>query len=417
MKILVTSIGTRGDIEPFLAIADIFRKRNHQVTCLFPEQFRALTESAGFEFVSLGSKFLELMNSNAGKIAMGGGKFGFKKIKAYYQLIQKQPEANKEMMLQQEACIQTLNPDKIIHHSKTIYPLLWSLKNKHKTSLICLVPHLHYVKGYSHVVFHSNFGDLLNKLTYKLVTIGFVKNVLYAQKFLNDNNIKTNATEIKRALQNYHTIYTLSPTLFSKPSYWSNNLNVLGFHERDKTVQWTPTSSLVDFIKQHPKIIFISFGSMVHPNPEKTTRTLLHILEKHNIPAIINTSGGGLVKPISYNNKLFYVTNTIPYDWIFTKVYGVIHHGGAGTTHMALKNKCVNLIIPHIVDQYIWNTINYNQKTGPLGNDIGSITSSNLEPKILDLYNNRVYKENAIEIGTKMSKENYTEAFYQSIIR
>ncbi|MEL7223125.1 MAG: glycosyltransferase, partial [Bacteroidota bacterium] len=70
MKIILTSIGTRGDMEPFLAIGEILKEKGHDVTCLFPEQFRSLAIDSGFEFESLGSKFIEMLDSPAGRIAM-----------------------------------------------------------------------------------------------------------------------------------------------------------------------------------------------------------------------------------------------------------------------------------------------------------------------------------------------------------
>ncbi|UZO79664.1 glycosyltransferase [Aquimarina sp. ERC-38] len=123
MKIILTSIGTRGDMEPFLAIGEILKAHGHQVICLFPEQFRHLAIDSGFEFASLGSKFIELLDSSAGRIAMSGGKFGIKKLKAYRKLISMQPKANEEIIKKHESFIEAQKPDRIIHHSKAIYPL------------------------------------------------------------------------------------------------------------------------------------------------------------------------------------------------------------------------------------------------------------------------------------------------------
>lgn len=47
MKIILISIGTRGDVEPFLAIAEILKEKGHRVIGAFPEQFRALTNRTG----------------------------------------------------------------------------------------------------------------------------------------------------------------------------------------------------------------------------------------------------------------------------------------------------------------------------------------------------------------------------------
>jgi UDP:flavonoid glycosyltransferase YjiC (YdhE family) len=70
MKIILTSIGTRGDVEPFLAIGEMLQKRGHSVLCLFPEQFRDLADDANLAFASLGSRFIEMLESTEGKAAL-----------------------------------------------------------------------------------------------------------------------------------------------------------------------------------------------------------------------------------------------------------------------------------------------------------------------------------------------------------
>ncbi len=416
MKIILTSIGTRGDMEPFLAIGEILKKKGHRIICLFPEQFRSLAEDSGFEFVSLGSKFIELLDSPQGRVAMGGGKFGLKKLKAYIKLIVMQPAANEEMIKKQEECIQACKPDRIIHHPKAIYPILWSMQNKGKTVLISPVPYMHYVEGHPHIIFNKNYGKFINKLTYKIVTYGLVKSITYSQKWIKNKKLKLTSKKIANVLYKNKVIYTISPSLFKRPEYWKENLQVLGFHERNKTKNWNPPPELEKFIKQNSKIVFITFGSMINQYPERNTESIIKILEQNKIPAIINTCQGGLIKPKNYINDLIYFVENIPYDWIFSKIYAVIHHGGSGTTHMALKNGCANLIIPHIVDQYVWNKIIYNKGAGPLGIDISKINTSNLEPKIIDLLENTLYKEKAEKLSKKMLKENFRNEIYNSII-
>ena len=78
MKILLTAIGTQGDVEPFLATGKILKEKGHQVICAFSEQFRNLTESCDLDFYSLGSKLYDLNDSEFGRVIMGGGK-GIKK--------------------------------------------------------------------------------------------------------------------------------------------------------------------------------------------------------------------------------------------------------------------------------------------------------------------------------------------------
>jgi len=401
-------------MEPFLAIGEILKKNGHEIICLFPEQFRVLAEDSGFEFASLGSEFINMLDSPAGRTAMGGGRFGIKKMKAYLKLISMQKEINKGMIIKQEAVIEKEQPDRVVHNGKVLYPVIWGLENKGKRMLVSPVPYLHYVKDHSHVAFNKNFGAYFNKLTYDLANFGLIKTIAGSLKWLSTSKqLKTK--EIKKALFEEKTIYTISPSLFKRPEYWNDNLQVLGYHERKKTINWLPSEELSFFLKKHPKVILVTFGSMINSDPPEKTKTILDILERNNIPAIINTASGGLVQPKKYNKEIFHFVNRIPYDWVFPKLYAVIHHGGSGTTHTAIKYGCASLIIPHIIDQYVWNKIVSKKSVGPLGIDVSQINAKNLEPKIIDLYNNEIYKKNAEEIGQEMQNESFGKEICRAI--
>jgi UDP:flavonoid glycosyltransferase YjiC (YdhE family) len=415
LKILLTSIGTRGDMEPFLAIGEILQKKGHTITCMFPEQFRSLAEDLGFGFASLGDKFIKMLDSPAGRTAMGGGSFGLKKLKAYIKLIVVQQEVNKEMIIKQEEIIKNLNPDRIVHNGKAIYPVIWGLENKGKRVLVSPVPYMHYVKDHAHVAFNKNFGPFINKLTYQLANFGLIKTIAGSLKWVSlSNRIKTR--DLKKALFENKAIYTISPSLFKRPDYWNDNLQVLGYHERKKTTNWEASEELNNFLKKHSKIILVTFGSMINTNPNEKTRIILEVLTKNNIPAIINTASGGLVKPTSYDKERFHFVNRIPYDWVFPKLYAVIHHGGSGTTHTAIKYGCASLIIPHIIDQYVWNKIVAQKGLGPLGIDVSLITVKKLEDKIIDLFTNKSYKEKAEKMGKEIQSESLKEEIYKTIV-
>ncbi|MEN7551682.1 nucleotide disphospho-sugar-binding domain-containing protein [Rapidithrix thailandica] len=125
---------------------------------------------------------------------------------------------------------------------------------------------------------------------------------------------------------------------------------------------------------------------------------------------------GGLVKPEEYNNRLFHFVPEVPYHWMFPRVYGVIHHGGAGTTHLALKYGCVNLIIPHIIDQFVWNSRIRQLGVGSKGMNIHQVNRKRLEPKILELIHTAAFKENAKKIAIQMKKEDFCEVLYRAIV-
>lgn len=415
MKIILTSIGTRGDMEPFLAIREILKGHGHDILCVFPGQFESLATESGFRFASLGDDFINMLESKEGKAALGGSGSGLAKIIAYIKLAFKYSGINKDMLKLQQEIIDAEQPDRIVHNGKVIYPIIWSRKNKDKAIFVSPVPYvMHPVKEHAHIAFHRNLGPFLNKLTYAIARFGLLKTTMTGVKWLNlKDDIKQN--DIEHALLNNKAIYTISPTIFKRPEYWPEQVKVLGYHERNKAVNWTPDQELEDFISRHAKILLITFGSMTNPKPEKKTKIILDILQKHKIAAIINTAAGGLRKPKNFESDHIHFVESIPYDWALPKIYGIIHHGGSGTTHMALKNGCASMIIPHIIDQFLWNDLLHKKGVGPKGPSFAKLSPS-AESEILDLIHNPAYKQKAEEMANEMHRENFKQELYNFIL-
>jgi len=252
-------------------------------------------------------------------------------------------------------------------------------------------------------------------LTFKLSDFGVVTATMAAKKWLQITD-KITRRELKNIIHSRKFIYTISPSLFPRPGYWESNIKVLGHQELKRETDWKPEKKIAEFIEKHEKILFITFGSMPNPEPKQKTKIILEILERNKIPAIINTASGGLVKPDKFNSELIYFVSQISYDWIFPKMYAVIQHGGAGTTHLAIKYGCATMIIPHFMDQFVWDKITFDMGVGPKGVKISRITNKNLEPKVLELLNNKSFKEKSAKIGNQMKKEDFKDELYKTII-
>ena len=414
MKIVLVSVGTRGDMEPFVAIGELLKENGHEVLCAFPEQFSALAMQSDLAFESLGKKFIELLESDDGKAAMGGAS-GWQKFIGTLRLAIHQKDANKEVLFKQQKIIDGFNPDVVLYNGKAVYPILWHLKTKRKIILISPLPYMHYVKGHTHIAFNSDYGEFLNKLTFSLAQFGLITTINISKKWLNSKDWIRRG-EIKNVLQHGQSIYTISPSLFKRPEYWPDHLKVMGFHQKKQSTTWAPSSELMSFLEKYDKILFVTFGSMVNAAPRKNSNIILDILKRHKIPAIINLAAGGLVQTNENTEEHIYFVSQIPYDWIFPKVYAVIHHGGSGTTHMALKYGCASMIIPHIIDQFAWNSILADLRVGPPGVKINKLSTERLEPKMLDLLNNSTYKEKAEEIKALMTKESFRDELLREIL-
>ena len=414
MKFLLIAIGTRGDVEPFLAIAEILSAKKHNVTCCFPEQFKGLAEDGNFNFRGLNPAFLKMLESKEGKIAMGGKAGIFAKIRAYLSLYKKSTEINKIICREQKEIIESINPDKIIFHIKAGYPIIHEVLHPGSTVLVSPIPYVvHTVKEHAHIGF-KNMGSFFNILTYTLANFGLIKNTQSWCKGL--YNSKTSSKAILSALKNIPTFYTISPFLFEQPTYWPSHIKVVGHHERNKTLHWKPDSTLLNFLEKNNNILFVTFGSMVNEAPEKITRLIATVITKLNVPAIINTADGGLIRVKNINNESIHFVSNIPYDWLLPHVHSMVHHGGSGTTQMAIKYGCASLIIPHIIDQFLWNELNNSKGLGPKGVAISKLNEHNFEKLLTDLIQTPSYKQEARLASKKLIEENLNDTLYSTLI-
>jgi len=411
LKVILFSIGTRGDIEPFVAIAQMLQERGCDVICVFPEQYRETVQKSGLFFKGFSRDILDLMESAEAKIFFGRQGSLFKRIRILPGVVRRSLKLAQDSLSLQHRIQMEKKPDVILYHPKCNYSILWGMSNQGKSILVN--PTVDPLTDLG-----RNNGKFLKKLKIRMVyTMKAVSLKIASRKFKKDyRGTKISVSSIKKAmLEKEKTIYTLSPALFPKPTYSPLNTHVVGFYERNKPIDWEPGEKLQQFIDENKNILFITFGSMFNLNPKDKTRSIVNALEKNNIPAIINTSRDGLEEIDAQSGNIFFINN-LPYNWLFPKIYAVVHHGGCGTTHTALKYGLPALIIPHVMDQFFWEKTISNLKLGPKGISIHKFNKNDFNTKVLDLYYNKDYKKNANAISKKMQGESDKDKLYEMII-
>jgi sterol 3beta-glucosyltransferase len=416
LKAVIFSLGSRGDIEPLFAIGEILKSEKWEVVYVFPGQFKELVGSEGHTFYPFTKEFIEvLLAGEQAKVITSQSGSIISRMRSLFLLARRSIQINKEVTLLQKEIIEKEKPDFVFYNQKCVYPIVWDMMNPGYGIFVHPFPcFLHRVDHHSIIGLRGggNYGKYLNRMGYTFQSFAISLAVYFSTKSFRSelSGVKINAFRIRHwLLQKAKSIYTISPALFSQPSYWPSNAKVVGHYERSKASKWWPDEELLHFLKHYKKITFITFGSISNTNPKKITDAILKVLVKHKIPAIINTSWGGLLKPLTAFPEHIHFVNNIPYDWIFPKMYAVVHHGGAGTTHSALKYGCASLVIPHFVDQYFWSDRIYELELGPKGIPIQKLTSNKLESKMMELLDKKIYKDNAQLMAAKMECENDTE--------
>ncbi|MCG8307598.1 MAG: glycosyltransferase [Cytophagales bacterium] len=418
MKAVLLSLGTRGDIEPFLAVAEKLKRSGCDVVCSFPMQFQTYVDETKYKFYGLSEKFLEVIEGEKAKLLIGGKGNLFQKVSAMIWILKNARPMQKEVIVQQHDIIEAEQPDIIVYNQKCLYPAVWGLKHNGKTTLLSPLPcTIHEYDRHASLGMGNDLGSFLNKLTYRFSNFFLFLTIKSStKKYHRELGLKINLATIKsHILKKEKTIYTISPNLFTRPSDWGAHVRVVGYHEKASGSDWEPAQELLAFIEKYERIIFITFGSMLNPNPQRNTNDILSVLVKHHVPAVINTASGGLIRPERKPDHLFF-TDSIPYEWILPKMYAAVHHGGSGTTHMTIKYGCACLIIPHILDQYVWNELLSELGVGPKGFSMKKFSARRFEEKLLDLLHIEEYKNNAVRIGNEMQKEQFEDYLIDTIL-
>ena len=106
-------------------------------------------------------------------------------------------------------------------------------------------------------------------------------------------------------------------------------------------------------------IVYIGFGSITVPQPNRITTRIIKAVLQSGVRAIMGKGWSARCSkeedyPEPEIPKECYVVDSIPHDWLFPKIDAVLHHGGAGTTGASLRAGVPTLIKPWFGDQFFW---------------------------------------------------------------
>src|SRR5690606_5594239 len=166
MKAIFFSLGTRGDMEPFLAIAELLKEKNWEVMCVFPEQFRETVVEMGFQFEGFSKEFLEIMDDKETKMVLGGQGSIFKRMRILIKISRIGIKLSKDMARLQHDILAKQNPDRVLYHPKCNYSVVWGIKNPGKTIMVSPIPVLGHAINHLATIGGEGYGKTINRFTF-----------------------------------------------------------------------------------------------------------------------------------------------------------------------------------------------------------------------------------------------------------
>jgi UDP:flavonoid glycosyltransferase YjiC (YdhE family) len=159
-------------------------------------------------------------------------------------------------------------------------------------------------------------------------------------------------------------LYCYSAAVSPPPPDWGPWIDVTGYWFLDRASDWTPPPALEAFLEAGPPPVYIGgFGHMTNRDPAELARVVVRALALTGQRAIVLTGWGGL-SPDELPRE-FFAVEWVPFDWLFPRVAAVVHHGGAGTTAASLRAGLPTIVVPFFLDQFYWGRRVFELGVGP----------------------------------------------------
>jgi UDP:flavonoid glycosyltransferase YjiC (YdhE family) len=165
----------------------------------------------------------------------------------------------------------------------------------------------------------------------------------------------------------------------------------------------TPPAPLVEFLDSGPPPVYVGFGSMSSRNPAETADLVLEAVARTQQRAIIHAGWGGLQRADLPGSVM--MVDGVPFSWLFPRVAAVVHHGGAGTTGLALHAGVPAIVVPFTVDQPFWGSRVAALGVGPTPIPRKRLTQERLADALRSTVADEAMRARAVALGVQIRAE------------
>ncbi|MGZ8819337.1 MAG: glycosyltransferase [Mycobacterium sp.] len=346
LRVVVATFGTEGDIRPLIALAAGLRTAGHRVEVLAAPSGEQLAKALGLAFVPLAGDmrtvmrdegaddFGEFMRRGGGARAMARtlARVGRDNTLAWMTTIDRSCDGADVIVfsgLCTYAALAVAELRGIARVGVTLAPLLPTDEFASPGLPARMVPRA--ANRLSHVLFT------------KLLVWGFRGPTNTARKQYGMGRQRMSWSRIP-------VLCAVSPTLVRQPRDWPPWARVTGDLALQTDSGWRPSPALEAFVDAGDPPIYVGMGSMGGFARDSMTKAL--ILGVGGRRAIFAVGWSGIERESLPEN--FHVVGPTPHSWLFPRMAAAVHHGGAGTTHAAVRAGIPSVIVPFGADQAFW---------------------------------------------------------------
>ena len=351
MKILLLTFGTRGDVQPYIALGRRLVDRGHAVVLAAPQRFGALVREAGLEFGALDDGPLAQMDvgSEVGEVAEGG-------LRAKVALARRLPGMFAQTLRDAQELALGMRPDLVVHNGQVLAGP--HLAEKLGVPAVLGLPLPMYVPTREFAWPGMDLPRLPawgNRVSFT----GMQGTVLAFGKVIDDWRAELGLPRRPRRhdplLESDGTpaltLHAVSPHVIPRPADWPETARMTGYWFTSDPDATLP-AELEDFLAAGEPPVYVGFGSMSGKDPARTSATVFEAIERAGVRAVVASGWGGI--RLEADADRVFTVDDVPHGLLFPRVSAVVHHGGAGTTAAAVRAGRPQVVCPFVADQPFW---------------------------------------------------------------
>jgi UDP:flavonoid glycosyltransferase YjiC (YdhE family) len=206
-----------------------------------------------------------------------------------------------------------------------------------------------------------------------------------------------------RRLRRLPQLLGFSTLVVERPADWAPWIHITGYWVLEDSAAYRPPPDLVRFLDAGPPPVCIGFSSQVSRDAAATTRKVIDAVTLAGRRAILVTAFGGL-KGVDLPDTVFPVSS-VSYDWLLPQVSAVVHQGGAGSAAAAMRAGVPSVAVPFGYDQHFWAARLDALGVGPAPLSLASLSAESLAAALMRMTTDETMRARARTLGAALRAE------------
>lgn len=426
MRIVLIAFGSRGDVQPHLALGAGLRRAGHNVRVVTHSLFEPLARQFNLDFAPVSIDPRGVVEDEQGQDWLGSGTNAVQFLRRFTRI------AGPLIARTMRECWQASHDTDLLIFSPLGIGTVSSIAEKlHIPYWIGAGQPLTPTRAFAIPFFPPAPGWLpFGRVLYHRSTYLLSGRIFWQLLHTPINDARRNvlnlpplpATWLTRQMrrQLLPMLYYYSPSVLPAPPDWSERSRVTGYWHLDASSGgWLPPAELLDFLASGPPPLYIGFGSMRPRDPDRLTSIILQALAQTGQRAILATGWGG-IQAASHSQEpsnSIYTIDYVPHDWLFPRLSAVVHHGGAGTTAATIRYGLPAVMLPFFGDQPFWSSHYASLGVIPAPIPIKNVTADRLARAIEQATSDTMMRERMKALSARVRQEDGVQRAVEIILR